>query len=166
MQPRNNFFATVPFSSSVDAIVPINYSLIETWYESSNTDYSDQYLIADTRAQAKLLQGASEKLLEVQIVGKDRPTQSLLNKISQPTEWTTGYSGIGKQRGFSTAQNGKISVKSSNGRELGEWSLDQGKVRIPMSSLANERQLEILFEGDPSSSYLVNFKPSSTIINL
>lgn len=159
-------FTTVPFTENRDALVPLNYSLVDTWYEAPNSNYKDSYLIAKTRARTRVINGQSGRLLEVKVVGKDKQTEELLNKISQPSHWTTGYSGFDKQRGYSSAQQGSITVKDKTGLQIGKADLTEGVAHIPMTSLPTDQKLEVLFGGDAVSSYLVNFKPSSTFIDL
>jgi hypothetical protein len=44
--------------------------------------------------------------------------------------------------------------------------LNAGLAVVPLPMIPEDRRVEILFGGDPFSSYLVNFKPSATLIDL
>ena len=159
-------YNTVPFAENQDALVPLNYSLVDTWYEAPNSNFKDSYLIAKTTARARVIDNQSGKVLEVRIVGKDQQTRSLLDQLSQPSNWTTGYSGSGEQRGYRRPQQGSITLKTEDGLEITEASLNNGVAYIPFQASFAKQPIEVLFGGDPTSSFLVNFKPSSTLIDI
>ena len=167
MQSGKSFGATVPFTEPQDAVVPINLSLMESWYELPDSAYQDSYLISDTRARGALRQGDNGKPeLRISIVGRDKASRRQINRLTQTSNWTTGYSGEGPEQAYRVAQSGRIRVRDAQGRLLGKGDLEQGVAAIPLQSLPDERELEILFGGDSSSSYLINFRPSSSWISL
>lgn len=167
MQSKERGYNTVAFTENQVAVVPLNYSLVDTWYQApASSDYKDSYLIAETTAKTRVISSPSGKALEVKVAGKDEQTQKLLDRLARPSQWTTGYSGVGEQRSYRKAQNGTITIKNKGGAQISAVSLTDGVALIPMSSLPNDEPLEVVFGGDPASSYLVNFKPSSTFLEL
>jgi hypothetical protein len=167
MESGGNLGATVPFTEPQEAVVPINLSLMESWYELPDQHYRDSYVITDTRAKAKLQQRQSdEPQLEVKIVGRDRQSRRRLQHLAQSDQWTTGYSGEGPQRAYRTAQVGSIRVKDGAGHLLGHGELEGGIAHISLGSWPADGELQILFGGDSSSSYLVNYRPSSSWLSL
>ena len=170
---KSRFYATSEFSElskpqGVKVKVPIHYSFTAPWYGISTKQYDDRYLITQTAATARLvtdLQGSAT--LEVQVLGKGQDSQEKLDALTQPSQWTTGYSGLGQQRGYDKAQNGTITVRDSRGTTLvQDAQLNAGLAVVPLPLIPEDRKVEILFGGDPFSSYLVNFKPSATLIDL
>ena len=167
MESGSNFSATVPFTEAQEAVVPINLSLLESWYQLPENQYRDSYLITDTLARATLKQKGSEQPeLEVKIVGRDRQSRLRLQHLAKREQWTTGYSGDGPERAYRTAQAGSISVRNRAGRLLGTGELQSGLARITLGSLPADGELQILFGGDSSSSYLVNYRSSSSWITI
>jgi hypothetical protein len=167
MESGASFGATVPFTDSQDAVVPINLSLMESWYEQPDQHYRDSYLITNTRAKAELHQRqGDEPQLEVKIVGRDRQSRRRLQHLAQSDQWTTGYSGEGPQRAYRTAQVGSIRVKDRDGHLLGHGELEGGTAHISLGSWPADGELQILVGGDSSSSYLVNYRPSSSWVSL
>ncbi|WP_323249701.1 hypothetical protein [Synechococcus sp. CCY9202] len=167
MESGSSFGATVPFTEQQDAVVPLNLSLMESWYEQPASNYRDSYLITDTKARASLRRGQSNELqLEVKIVGRDRQSRRQLSRMARPDQWSTGYSGEGPERAYRTAQTGSIRIKDQQGRLLGRGQLESGVAQIGLQNLPADGELEILFGGDSSSSYLVNYRASSSWISL
>lgn len=171
LKSKNVFYATTGFVEGSEAKtvkVPIHYSFTAPLYGTSTKKYEDRYLITQTAATARLVagpQGASS--LEVQVLGKGQDSQQKLQALNQPSQWTTGYSGVGQQRGYDKAQKGAITVRDSKGRILAQDAhLNDGLAVVPLPLIPEDRKVEILFGGDPFSSYLVNFKPSATLIDL
>jgi hypothetical protein len=168
---ENSFYSTVEFndeSKRTAVRVPIHYSWTDVWYGTSASPYQDRYLIAQTAATARVVHDTlTNSVIEVQVLGKTAESRDKLNSIATPSEWTTGYSGIGQQRGYDRAQKGSIAIRDSKGKTLIEGaSLDNGISRITLPEMPANRKIEVAFGGDPFSSYLVNFKPSSTLIEL
>jgi hypothetical protein len=104
--------------------------------------------------------------LDVKIVGRDQQSRRRLKHLATREQWTTGYSGDGPERAYRTAQAGSISVKDRAGRLLGSGELQSGLARITLGSLPADGELQILFGGDSSSSYLVNYRSSSSWIEI
>lgn len=160
--------ATVRFTEPQSAVVPLNLSLIESWYALPSTPYQDSYLITETRARVQRGRGpAGEPLLEVRLVGHDPQSRRELRQLNRPGAWSTGSSGQGAQRGYRRAQAGRIDVRGQDGGLLGQGELSGGLGRIPIpAALEAGTPLEIRFSGDPFSSHLVNFLPSVTAVTL
>jgi hypothetical protein len=168
---KKRFYATSEFSELSEpqvVKVPIHYSFTAPLYGTSTKQYDDRYLITQTEAKARLVtnpQGSAS--LEVQVLGKGQDSQQKLDALTQPSQWTTGYSGLGQQRGYDKAQKGAITVRDSKGATLvQDAQLNAGLAVVPLPMIPEDRRVEILFGGDPFSSYLVNFKPSATLIDL
>ena len=160
---------TLPFAEVRDAVVPVNLSLLESWYEQPDTTHIDSYLITETKARATLRnpEGRNgEAQLSVKIVGEDRQSRRLLSQLSEPAAWTTGYSGVKAQRAYRTAQSGQIIAKDKTGRILGEGQLTDGVATFDLARQPEDGALQILFGGDSTSSYLVNYRSSSTWVDV
>jgi hypothetical protein len=167
MESGTSFSATVPFTEAQEAVVPINLSLMESLYEQPDSQYRDSYLITDTQARATLQQeGGKPPQLDIKIVGRDQQSRRRLKHLATREQWTTGYSGEGPERAYRTAQAGSISVKDRAGRLLGSGELQSGLASITLGSLPADGELQILFGGDSSSSYLVNYRSSSSWIEI
>ena len=167
MQSGSSFGASIPFTEPQDAVVPINFSLLESWYAQPESNYRDSYLITETEARASLQnrQGGSAQLA-VSIVGDGRKSRNQLRALAQPDQWTTGYSGSGQQRAYTRAQTGEIRIKDLDGNLLGRGELQNGLALVSLDTLPSDGELKILFGGDTTSSYLVNYRPSSTLVNV
>lgn len=167
MQSGSSYQATIPFTEPQAAVVPINLSLMESWYEQPDNYYRDSYLIADTQARASLRYRHSDHpQLKVTIEGRGRQSRRQLLDLAQPDQWTTGYSGQGPQRAYRTAQAGSIRVKDRAGRLLGVGELEAGIAQINLAQLPADGDLQILFGGDHVSSYLVNYRASSSWVGV
>lgn len=171
LNSSNVFYATPRFedsSAKKTFKVPIHYSFTSPLYGVTTKDYQDRYLITQTEAKARILAGASDTpLLEIEVVGKGEDAKKALTGLAQPAQWTTGYSGEGQQRGYDRAQRGTVTVRNSLGTTLvRDAQLNNGLAVVPLPFLPDDRKIEVQFGGDPLSSYLVNFKPSNTLITL
>ncbi len=77
--------ATVRFTEPQSAVVPLNLSLIESWYAQPSTPYQDSYLITETRARVQGGRGpGGEPQLEVRIVGRDPQSRRALRRQNRP----------------------------------------------------------------------------------
>jgi hypothetical protein len=99
-------------------------------------------------------------------VGDGRKSRNQLRALAQPDQWTTGYSGSGQQRAYTRAQTGEIRIKDLDGNLLGRGELQNGLALVSLDTLPSDGELKILFGGDTTSSYLVNYRPSSTLVNV
>ncbi|NBP31982.1 MAG: DUF4114 domain-containing protein, partial [Synechococcaceae bacterium WB6_1B_055] len=72
-------------------------------------------------------------------------------------------SGLGQQQKFARPQNGTVSVVDSLGNKVGVGTVTNGVSSLSMSTRPAPGNVSIVFDGDPTSSYLINFKPSSTL---
>jgi hypothetical protein len=158
----SGFGNTVPFSSPQTNIIPINASLLESWYTVPFVDYQDWYLITDTKATAAALTGGDFGSLRVSLDPLSADAQNLITS----TPITTGYSGVGQQQKFSRPQTGTVSLLDSLGQQVGIGSVLNGASSITITSRPAPGLVNATFDGDHSSSYLVNFKPSSTSLDL
>jgi hypothetical protein len=158
----SGFGNTVPFSSPQTNIIPINASLLESWYTVPFMDYQDWYLITDTKATAAALTGGDFGSLRVSLDPLSADAQNLITS----TPITTGYSGVGQQQKFSRPQTGTVSLLDSLGQQVGIGSVLNGASSITITSRPAPGLVNATFDGDHSSSYLVNFKPSSTSLDL
>jgi len=57
-------------------------------------------------------------------------------------------------------------VRDAEGNLLGKGELENGIAQISLRSLPVAPDLQILFGGDSSSSYLVHYRPSTSWITL
>ncbi len=159
--------ATVPFTEPQSALVPLNLSLMESWYALPYRPYEDAYLITETQARARPVQAADGNgFLEVKVVGRDPEARRSLRRLSKPKGWSTGYSGEGPQRGYRQAQAGRIELRGEGGQPLAEAELSGGRARLALPPGLEGSRLEMHFGGDPFSSYLVNFLPSVTELTI
>jgi len=75
---------------------------------------------------------------------------------------TTGYSGEGTQQAYERAMNGRIRL-SHNGETIGRARIVDGSAVVSLDELPMIGDaVEIHFSGDPSSSYQVNYRSSTT----
>lgn len=165
---NNTATSTESFSSSArDLVVPINYNLDESQYHVRDPQlYNDWYLITDTGASVQLhgLPGRPG-FVSVKMMAKGEETRDLLTSYLQPT---TGYSGQDSQSFSSFAQSGRFQL-SQNARLIASGALQNGSWVGYVPSLPESTQdLSFRFDGDPITSYNINFKPSqgSTAANL
>lgn len=82
---------------------------------------------------------------------------------------TTGYSGTGQQQVFSRPQAGSVVLLDRNGQQISSLSSGQvrnGMAEFVLADLPAPGPLSAMFDGDPLSSYLVNFRPSTNAVML
>ena len=152
------FGNTVPFSTPVTDIIPINASLLESWYTVPFIDYQDWYLITNTSAEVKARNGGNFGSLSVSITPSTDAAKNLINT----TPITTGYSGTGQQQKYSRPQAGIVSIIDSLGNTVGEGNIANGVTSFSLSTRPAPGVATIRFNGDSTSSYLTNFKASSS----
>jgi hypothetical protein len=143
-----------------DLIVPINFNLDESQYWVRDPQlYNDWYMIADSTASVNLYgTPGAPGFLTVQMQAKGSDTQSLLSGGLAPT---TGYSGSGPQSFSAKAQLGAFSL-TDRGKQIASGVLTNGLWvgYVPLLPTAPQ-DLGFRFDGDPSSSYNVNFKAAT-----
>ena len=149
---------TVPFSTPVTDIIPINASLLESWYTVPFIDYQDWYLITNTSAEAKASNGGNFGSVSVSITPSTDAAKNLINT----TPITTGYSGTGQQQKYARPQAGVVSIIDSLGNTVGEGNIANGVTSFSLSTRPAPGVATIRFNGDSTSSYLTNFKSSSS----
>lgn len=154
------FGNTVPFSTPVTDIIPINASLLESWYTVPFDDYQDWYLITNTSAEVKAEKSGNFGSVSVSITPSTDAAKNLINT----TPITTGYSGIGQQKKYTRPQIGIASVVDSQGNTVGEGNIVNGVTSFTLSTRPAPGVATIKYSGDSTSSYLTNFKSSSTPI--
>jgi len=141
-------------------MVGLNYNIDETQYGVRDPSlYNDFYMITDTQASVKLLGTPGRAgTLEVQMLAKSDKARQLLSGGLQPT---TSYSGSGAQRFSPAAQGGSFKLYdreqliASGTLSNGIWRGMLDKLPSPLSTL------NYSFDGDPITSYNVNFKAST-----
>ena len=149
---------TVPFSTPVTDIIPINASLLESWYTVPFIDYQDWYLITNTSAEVKARNGGNFGSVSVSIAPSTDAAKNLINT----TPITTGYSGTGQQQKYASPQAGVVSIIDSLGNTVGEGNIVNGVTSFSLSTRPAPGVATIRFNGDSTSSYLTNFKSSSS----
>jgi hypothetical protein len=149
---------TVVFSTPQIDAIPINASLLESWYTVPFVDYQDWYMITDTKSSATGKTGGSFGTLQIAL----DPLSAEASNLIASTPITTGYSGSGQQQKFSRPQQGAVSVKDSNGNTVGSGSVNNGIASVTLTSRPAPGPVNINFAGDYASSYLINFKSSNT----
>jgi len=152
------FGNTVPFSTPVTDIIPINASLLESWYTVPFIDYQDWYLITNTSAEVKARNGGNFGSVSVAITPSTDAAKNLINT----TPITTGYSGTGQQQKYARPQAGVVSIVDSLGNTVGEGNIANGVTSFSLSTRPAPGVATIRFNGDSTSSYLTNFKASSS----
>jgi len=152
------FGNTVPFSTPVTDIIPINASLLESWYTVPFIDYQDWYLITNTSAEVKARNGGNFGSLSVSITPSTDAAKNLINT----TPITTGYSGTGQQQKYARPQAGIVSIIDSLGNTVGEGNIANGVTSFSLSTRPAPGVATIRFNGDSTSSYLTNFKSLSS----
>jgi hypothetical protein len=157
---NNNATSTDSLRGSQELIVAINYNLEEIQYQvRAESLYNDWYMISDTQATITL-HGTPGKAgyLQVQMLPKAEAARALLSHSLKPT---TGYSGVGSQSFSTRAASGNFSL-SRNDTLIASGTLQDGTWFGAVSQLPTSPQdLAFNFDGDPITSYNVNFKASS-----
>lgn len=150
--------STVPFSIPVTNVIPVNASLLESWYTIPFIDYQDWYLITNTTAEAKASNGGNFGSVSVSITPSTDAAKNLINI----TPITTGYSGTGQQQKYARPQLGIVSIVDALGNTVGEGNIVNGVTSFSLSTRPAPGVATIRFKGDSTSSYLTNFKSSSS----
>jgi len=157
---RNDATTTDTLTADQAILVAINYNLDEIQYQvRDNSLYNDWYMIANTDA-AITYHGipGNPGFLQVQMQARGAETRQLLGDSLAPT---TGYSGTGAQAFSTMAQGGNFSL-SSNQTPIVSGTLRNGSWFGYVNQLpTSPESLQFSFNGDPLTSYNVNFKPSS-----
>ena len=157
---RNDATTTDTLTADKAILVAINYNLDEIQYQvRDNSLYNDWYMIANTDA-AVTYHGipGNPGFLQVQMQARGAETRQLLGDSLAPT---TGYSGTGAQAFSTMAQGGNFSL-SSNQTPIVSGTLRNGSWFGYVNQLpTSPESLQFSFNGDPLTSYNVNFKPSS-----
>lgn len=156
-------------SSKKSILVGININL-EAQYtfadQAPGQDlYQDWYLIADTQIQSTPLERGSFGGLSLDLAPRVQRARDII--ASQPL--TTGYSGEGPQVAYAKPQQGAISVKDSLNNVVAggaDFGINNGHVALNLSRLPAPGSLRVDFEGDPFSSYQVNYKAASTSLEI
>ena len=154
---------TVELLNSAPLDLPINLSIFSgDDLMKSDSQYEDWYLITETKANFALKRGGAISATVVMT-----PESKAAEDIIKTHDLTTGYSGVGQQQKFSFAQNGKITISDSkSGAVLGSGTLVDGVTNFNLSGLPESGAFKVSFNGDPSSSYQINFKSSITQVAL
>lgn len=158
----NRHGETKPVTTPQTDIVPINISLLESWYTVPYTDYHDWYLITDTQSTPLAQTGGTFGALDINI----KPSTPEAQMLIATTPITTGYSGVGQQQKYATPQKGLVYVMDSLGNQVGVGEVSDGSTSITLSSRPAPGKTNLQFNGDPTSSYLINFKSSSSPVSL
>lgn len=166
---KNYDFTNIPdtgYKTNKPLLVGVNINLEAqtTFANQSNTTnlYQDWYLLTDTTAKAKAISSGRFGLLEVAIQPK---SQQALNIIAN-TPVTTGYSKTGHQQKYERAQAGILKLVDSLNQRIADGTINNGFSELNLTKRAAPGALSLSFSGDPSSSYLINFKPSTTSLVL
>ena len=152
---------TNPLTSPQTNTIPINTSLLESWYTVPYTDYQDWYLITDTTAKVRL-QGrpGGEGTLTVEVT----PSSKKAKNIIANNPYTTGYSGEGSQRSYHKAMSGTIKL-FQGGERIGKAQIVDGTATFATDDLPNPKdEIRVEFMGDPITSYQVNYLPSTSMV--
>lgn len=150
--------ADLPEESAI--IIGIDYNIEEVLYLVRDEQrYNDWYLITKSEPVIKLEgQAGQPGTIELKIRAASRDARALLN---DELDLTTGYSGQGQQSFSRFAQDGDF-VIYSRGETIAKGNLDRGVWRGSVANLPSQSDdLIVQFEGDPISSYNINFKPSN-----
>ena len=131
---------------------------MESWYTVPFIDYQDWYLITNTSAEVKARNGGNFGSVSVAITPSTDAAKNLINT----TPITTGYSGTGQQQKYARPQAGVVSIIDSLGNTVGEGNIANGVTSFSLSTRPAPGIATIRFNGDSTSSYLTNFKSSSS----
>ena len=151
--------------------------LDETWYmiksqekyfgllpAKQSDSYKDWYLITDTTISAETTNQNDNIHINYSVTPKSTEAQTILK--SNSWELPTGYSGEDAQNKYQTPQQGLLSLLDSAGTIIGSTHVKDGAASIRIKQLPKPGKLSASFSGDALSSYLVNFKPSTTSLDL
>jgi len=138
--------------------IPINTSLLESWYTQPFNNYQDWYLITDSVASNSTDVG-SYGSLSISLLPKSQTARDLIST----TPLTTGYNATKQQQKYDRAQSGELTIVDPlTGQIIGAGTLSNGTANLKLNALASSDRININFLGDPTSSYQINFKSSST----
>lgn len=165
----NYNFTDIPdigYTTKEPLLVGININLeAQTIFanQSSETNlYQDWYLLTDTIAQAKATNSGRFGSLLVSIQPKSQDARNIIAN----TPVTTGYSKIGPQQKYERAQAGNLELVDSLNQRIGNSIINSGSSELNLAKRAAPGALSLSFGGDPNSSYLINFKQSTTSLAL
>lgn len=172
VQQKINGQSTYIPTESKSAYIYIHPFLDETWtMEHSDDDwgllpakqsdsYKDWYLITDTRISTETVNHNHNIQINYTIAPKSEKAQSILKSNS----WAlpTGYSGEDAQNKYENPQQGLLTLRDSEGALIGSANVKDGTASIRIRKLPKPGKLSASFSGDALSSYLVNFKPTTT----
>jgi len=140
------------------AKAPDDQSLYSDWYLQAVTESSVQSAAASAASAygtlGLLVQPKSARAREI---------------LDGSIPLTTGYSGIGQQQVFSVPQGGALKLVDRDGQQVSSPLVGQirnGFAQLALSALPAPGPLSAQFDGDPLSSYLVNFRPSATVLDV
>ena len=126
--------------------------------------YKDWYLITDTTISAETINQNNRIKINYTVSPKSTEAQTILKSNS----WAlpTGYSGEDAQNKYQTPQQGLLSLRDSAGTMLGSTHVEDGAASLQLKQLPKPGKLSATFSGDALSSYLVNFKPTTTSLDI
>lgn len=154
-------------SSTRSALVGININLEAQYYLADQSPdaslYQDWYMLADTDIQPT---ASTDGSLVLNLQPKAQRAREIL--ATQPI--TTGYNKIGPQNVYSTPQRGLLTVKDALNTVIAggnrSVALNSGQTSLKFTALPAPGPLSVSFDGDPYSSYQVNFKAADTVLNV
>ena len=153
-------------SSTKSMLVGINVNL-EAQYTFADQAahgsdlYQDWYLMADTAIHSRASQQGPFGALSLEL----RPSAQRAREIIASQPLTTGYSGSGEQAAYATPQQGTVTITDALGTIVGggtSQGFNNGNVSLNLSRLAAPGSLQLEFDGDPYSSYQVNYRAAAT----
>jgi hypothetical protein len=163
---EKNYATTTDNPEASPIIVALNYNIEEIQYlVRDDSLYNDWYLIADTALSYEALTAGAFGGLQLSLNPASRKAQELL--ASLPI--TTGYSGIGAQRSYTTPQQGLIQATDRNGTLVAGGSsrtLQDATTSLKFTTRPAPGAVNLEFGGDALSSYLVNFREASDSLEL
>jgi len=150
---------TNPITTPQTNIVPINTSLLESWYTVPFVDYQDWYLITHTAAKVRMNGEPGEAgTLNVEVVPSSKAARDLITNYPI----TTGYSGDGPQRAYGKAMGGRVKLFHDN-KVIGRGRIVGGEAVISVNQLPDfQDKVRVVFSGDPITSYQVNYLASES----
>jgi len=148
---------TNPLTAPQTNVIPINTSLLESWYTVPYVDYQDWYLITNTTAKVRMVGNPGEAgQLIVEVVPSSKEARDIITNYPS----TTGYSGHGHERAYSKAMNGNVKLFWNN-RLLGKSGIIDGQALLTVKELPQpQERVKVIFNGDPITSYQVNYRDS------
>ena len=117
--------------------------------------YHDWYLITDTALEsARTSAGGAFGAVTLSLQPLSQEARTLLATTAIPT----GYSGLGPQQAFARPQAGELRLIDAVGSLVGRASVAAGSTAVTLADLPAPGALRLEYEGDATSSYLVNFR--------